>query len=216
MRDLQLIHRSFSAARMRTFERAIGAAPVHPFALYQWNLRISCAFLLPLHVCEVVIRNAVAEALEQQHGARWPWQRGFYSSLPSGGPASYNARAELQQASARFASTSSVVAALRFAFWQHMFTQRFDAGLWRPTLHRVLPGAGHLGPPHVVRATLHADLQGVRLLRNRIAHHEPVFTRDLGEDLATITRVVAMRCPEVVRWMDREETVTPLLLQRPA
>ncbi|WP_448132876.1 hypothetical protein [Stenotrophomonas rhizophila] len=215
MRDLQLIHRSFSAARMRTFERAIGSAAVHPFTLYQWNLRISGAFLLPLHVCEVVIRNAVAEALEQQHGERWPWQRGFYSSLPGSGSDGYNARAELQRATARFPTTSSVIAALRFAFWQHMFTQRFDAGLWRPTLHRVLPGAGQLGPPHGVRATLHADLQRVRTLRNRIAHHEPVFMRDLGEDFATITKLVGLRCPDVVRWMDRVETVTPLLLQRP-
>lgn len=212
--DLPLIHRSFSAARMRTFERASGTAQSSPLTLYQWNMHISGAFLLPLHVCEVVIRNAVAEALEHQHGPRWPWQSGFVSSLPGGGATTYNARTELQRAASSHCSTSSVVAALRFAFWQHMFTQRFDHALWRPTLHHVLPGAAVAGPIHLVRAGLHADLQRVRLLRNRIAHHEPVFMRDLANDLDTLARVVGMRCPEVQAWMQREEAVTRLLQQR--
>lgn len=214
MRDTQLIHRSFSAARMRTFELAAAASPVHPFALYHWNMRVSAALLLPLHVCEVVIRNAVADALALQHGAHWPWQPGLQASLPSG-RAGYNARDELHRAAAACPSTPAVVAALRFAFWQHMFTQRFDRSLWRPSLHRVMPGTNTLGPVHSARAVLHADLQRVRMLRNRIAHHEPIFMRDLDEDLATITRLVRMRCTQVEQWMRQEETVTALLLQRP-
>lgn len=69
--DQHLIHRSFSAARMTTYEGAVARAQLraHPFELYRWNMRVSGAFLLPLHTCEVVTRNAVAEAVAQQHGA---------------------------------------------------------------------------------------------------------------------------------------------------
>lgn len=199
---------------MRTFECAVASAVIHPLALYHWNMRISAAFLLPLHVCEVVIRNAVAEALEQQHGVRWPWQEGLHASLP-GSAGSYNARDELRHAAARCTSTPSVVATLRFAFWQQLFTQRFDHGLWRLALPRVLPGSSRIGPPHIARTHLHTALQRIRLLRNRIAHHEPIFTRDLADDLATIARIVTLRCPEVERWMRHSETVTALLRQRP-
>ncbi|WP_422509428.1 hypothetical protein [Stenotrophomonas sp. GZD-301] len=199
---------------MGTFERAASAAPVHPFALYLWNMRVSAALLLPLHVCEVVLRNAIADALALQHGPHWPWRPGLRASLP-GGASGYNAREELSRAAAGCSSTPSVVSTLRFAFWQNMFTQRFDRSLWRPTLHRVMPGTAALGAVHIARAALHADVQRVRLLRNRIAHHEPVFMRDLGEDLATMGRIVRLRCAQVDQWMQRQETVTQLLHQRP-
>ncbi|WP_167390360.1 hypothetical protein [Stenotrophomonas bentonitica] len=216
MRDQHLIHRSFSAARMTTYEGAVAHARLrtHPFELYRWNMRVSGAFLLPLHTCEVVIRNAVAEAVAQQHGALWPWQEGFRTSLP-GGTARYNAREELRRAASKHTSTAGVIASLRFAFWQHLFTQRFDRTLWSKTLRRVLPGADPDVPGHLVRAQLHGNLEQVRQLRNRIAHHEPIFARDLALDLATIGRIVQMRCAHIERWMNRHESVTSLLKRRP-
>lgn len=200
---------------MSTFERMVQGDPAQSFALYQWNMRISSAFLLPLHVCEITVRNAVAEALTRQHGERWPWQPGWQSSLPGGGASGYNARDELRRAAAMCNSASSVVATLRFAFWQHMFTRRFDRSLWHPALHQILPGARSIGPVPLVRSGLHADLQQVRLLRNRIAHHEPVFTRDLEGELDILCRIVGLRCPHVAQWMRHVEQVTPLLLQCP-
>jgi len=70
-------------------------------------------------------------------------------------------------------------------------------------------------PEHLLRAQLHSHLEHVRQLRNRIAHHEPVFARDLALDLATIGRIVQMRCPHIERWMTRHESVTSLLERRP-
>ena len=177
-------------------------------------MRVGGAFLLPLHTCEVVIRNAVAEAVAQQHGALRPWQEGFRTSLP-GGTARYNAREELRRAASKHTSTAAVIASLRFAFWQHLFTQRFDRTLWSKTLRRVLPGADPDVPGHLVRAQLHGNLEQVRQLRNRIAHHEPIFARDLALDLATIGRIVQMRCAHIERWMNRHESVTSLLKRRP-
>lgn len=216
MRDLRLIHRSFSAARMTTYERAVtlGQLSAHPFELYRWNMRVSGAFMLPLHTCEVIVRNEVAEALLQRHGPLWPWQEGFRASLP-GGAARYNARDELLRAASRHASTAAVIASLRFAFWQHLFTQRFDQTLWATTLKDVFPGAEPAMPRHLLRARMHADLEQIRQLRNRIAHHEPIFARDLALDLVTIGRIVQMRCTDVERWMTRNESVTSLLKQRP-
>lgn len=168
----------------------------------------------PLHTCEVIVRNAVAEALLQRHGPLWSWQEGFRASLP-GGAARYNARDELLRAASRHASTAAVIASLRFAFWQHLFTQRFDQTLWATTLKDVFPGAEPAMPRHLLRARMHADLEQIRQLRNRIAHHEPIFARDLALDLVTIGRIVQMRCTDVERWMTRNESVTSLLKQRP-
>lgn len=74
-----------SAARMGTFEVAAGVqSDDDPAALllYAWNAEVSGAFLAPLHVCEVVVRNAVSDALEALYGPRWPWSATFERSLP--------------------------------------------------------------------------------------------------------------------------------------
>ena len=51
-------------------------------ALYAWNAQVSAAFMHPLHICEVVVRNGVASVIEEVYGERWPWSPGFFQSLP--------------------------------------------------------------------------------------------------------------------------------------
>ena len=41
--------------------------------------------MTPISVCEVVIRNAVDEALTALHGTNWPSDHGFYLTLPRKG-----------------------------------------------------------------------------------------------------------------------------------
>jgi len=63
---INAVRAALSAARMGTFEAAAGVqSDDDPAALllYAWNAEVSGAFLAPLHVCEVVIRNAVSDAL---------------------------------------------------------------------------------------------------------------------------------------------------------
>lgn len=50
--------------------------------LYEWNLDVSSALIVPLQVCEVAVRHGIAEAIEAVHGANWPWNNGFIRSLP--------------------------------------------------------------------------------------------------------------------------------------
>ncbi|WP_371421245.1 hypothetical protein [Tardiphaga sp.] len=51
-------------------------------ALHEWNLDLSGALIVPLQVCEVAVRNGVAEAIERVHRTNWPWNNGFIRSLP--------------------------------------------------------------------------------------------------------------------------------------
>jgi len=54
---------------------AVGDVGPAALALYEWNAQISGAFMAPLHICEVVIRNAVSDALTDVRNTRsrpWP------------------------------------------------------------------------------------------------------------------------------------------------
>lgn len=55
----------------------------------------------------------------------------------------------------------------------------------------------------------------VRGLRNRIAHHEPVFQRNLDADYARIERLVGWRCPRTKTWMNEIDMVRELLKVKP-
>lgn len=84
---IRAVRRALSDARLSTFERAVVTKSVDdpaPLGLYTWNAVISGALLAPLQVCEVVIRNAVSDALESIYGSEWPWNRSFEGSLPHG------------------------------------------------------------------------------------------------------------------------------------
>jgi len=110
---------------------------------------------------------------------------------------------------------ADVIPALGFVFWQKIFTQRFDARLWSHCMASVLPGANVSTPWHLTRAQIHDDLEQIRRLRNRIAHHEPIFARALADDFAAILRVIGRRCGRTTEWMSDHESVTQLLVDRP-
>ena len=82
------------------------------------------------------------------------------------------------------ATPGHVVAALPFGFWVSLLSSgggaTYETRLWRPALHRAFPH--YRGP----RRSVHQRLVTMRLLRKRIAHHEPIHYRHLAADHATM------------------------------
>lgn len=213
------IQAALSLARVSTYENASARIPQLPvvadaLALYAWNARISAALMVPLHVCEVVIRNAVADALERVYGPAWPWSSGFQRSLPV--PTfGYNPNQDLTSVARRFGTTGKVIPELKFIFWQTMFTSRFDKRLWNPHLRTVLPHLDGSKTVSQLRSTVFSDLDVLRLLRNRIAHHEPIFNRNLADDLAKIDELIGFRCPVTAAWMRAQEQASAVIAAKP-
>lgn len=217
---IQEIRAALSAARMSTYEAITGVNgddDTSALDLYIWNAQISGAFLAPLHICEVVIRNAISDALAWKYGANWPWSSAFEMSLPSP-PVGYNARRDLfdaRQKAPVVGQTGKVIAELKFVFWQRMFTSRHDQRLWSHKLTTVLPHLDSTQTYQQLRKNLYDDLEALRVLRNRIAHHEPILSRNLQEDFSRIAQVIGYRSGETANWMLRYQQVTQLLRDRP-
>jgi len=196
---------ALSAARINTYEIAAGTTGNEDLSglnLYLWNAQISGEFLTPLHICEVVIRNAVADAIEQQYGNQWPWSKTFQTSLPS--PPSlkvYNPQKNLCDVSKKQVTVGKVIPELNFVFWQKMFTKRHDVRLWDKYLLNVMPGCDKAQSIKNLRQSIFQDIDTVRELRNRIAHHEPIFKRDLANDYNTIIRLITYRSQETADWI---------------
>lgn len=183
-------------------------------ALYQWNLEISAALIVPIQIFEVAIRNAVAEVLENVHTQNWPWTQGFITSLPNP-KKGYSARQDLLNVGAQQPTMGKVVAELKFIFWQKMFTQTHDNVLWIPHLECLFPNANKGTSVYLLRKDIHDVICQIRKLRNRIAHHEPIFTRNLQDDYEAILRVVNWRDTTTAQWMDDVQGVSDTLIRKP-
>lgn len=206
------IRATLSTPRSGTYIAAAGGDTVKAVELYGWNARVSSAFMLPAHFAEVSTRNAAADVLESVYGPQWPWSQTFEASLPNSGR--YNPRRDLQNARAGNQTTGKVIAELKFVFWQKLFTVRNDVRLWDPHISRAFPHAPTM-PVASLRIRIYQDLDVLRRLRNRLAHHEPVFTRNLLDDLTRTLDLIELRNRSTSDWVRAMEDVTQVLAERP-
>lgn len=206
------IRAALSAPRSGTYIAACGGDTAKAVDLYGWNARVSAALMLPAHFAEISTRNAAADVLERLYGPRWPWNPTFEASLPSTGR--YNPRRDLQSTRSSNPTTGKVIAELKFVFWQKLFTSRNDVRLWEPHIAWAFPYASAM-PAASLRNRVYQDLDVLRHLRNRLAHHEPVFTRNLLDDLTRTLDLIELRSRNTSDWVRAMEDVTTILAERP-
>lgn len=186
--------------------------------LYGWNARVASAFLFPLHLFEISVRNAVANATAATYNADWPWVENFERSLPRPHYPHFSPHQEVLKVRKRHEnpqSTGKVIADLKFAFWVSMFTLRHEPRLWQPYIKLEFPNAPAAMTVQQLRIRIYTVSDTVRQLRNRIAHHEPIFDLDLIAVYETIEEIIGYRCLDTLAWMRRAETVTNFLLVDP-
>lgn len=88
-----------------------------------------------------------------------------------------------------------MVAELSFGFWKFLLVKRYEAALWTGYLRHAFP---NLQPQS--RAVVYRALDELHTVRNRIAHHEPVHSRDLTADTLTIYRLLDWIDADVRAW----------------
>lgn len=214
--QLHHLPNALSAPRFATYLQARGGDRADALALYRWNIEVSSAFLVPLHVLEVTLRNAIVEAIEGVHGGTWPWSAGFIRSLPNPPAPNYSPTRDLRALCQKHQTAGKIIADLKFVFWEKMLTSRHQGRLWGNAFPVVFPNAPQvLGGSAQNRADLRNDVEEIRKLRNRIAHHEPIFTRALHDDLDRMVRAVRWRCDTTADWLLGIDPVAPLLAKMP-
>lgn len=157
--------------------------------LYEENTRLSESFYSPLQAVEVCLRNGIHAQMKDRYGDGW-WRN---PETPLSNESSRMISDVLLglQRSRQSASSGSVIAELKFAFWVGLLGPRYDATLWRTNLHRAFRAGG--GRP---RRIVHGRFNAIRRFRNRVAHHEPIFDKPLVQMHSEII--------EAIEWMSRE------------
>lgn len=169
--------------------------------------------MVPAHFTEVVARNAVDEVLTIEFGPRWPWVQTFELSLPN--PRNgYSPRRDLQLSRGRMPTTGKVIAELKFVFWCHMFTSRHETRLWDKHILSLFPGSSEVIAA-TLRLRIYNDLEVIRRVRNRVAHHEPIHAYDVADALQRMHEIVAARSGETALWLGTIDHSGTVLANRP-
>tara|TARA_B100001093_G_scaffold470170_1_gene491459 strand:- start:156 stop:374 length:219 start_codon:yes stop_codon:yes gene_type:complete len=66
-----------------------------------------------------------------------------------------------------------------------------------------------------LREKIFNDINPIRKLRNRIAHHEPIFARNNQDDYNIIYELISYRDTITADWMQDIQNVTQLIARRP-
>lgn len=83
---------------------------------------------------------------------------------------------------------SQVIAQLTIHFWKRMFSENYEQTLWKPALKTVFPNKT------LSRSDVAEQLEVVYEMRNRLAHHEPVYGARLDRILQAIDFVTLNLC----------------------
>ena len=160
---------------------------------------VSAAFYIPLQVAEVALRNACDRDLTSLFGANWHTDAAFVSGNRDLVGTIADTKNNLRS-SGLPVDTPHIVAALSFGFWTRLFARSRDRSIWTPGLHRVFIRHRLVSGSPSTRAAAAQQLQHLRLFRNRIAHHEPIYHRALAADLTSVITLAECLYEDVGAW----------------
>lgn len=198
---------TISYPRFTKYLKAASSQKQKAIRLYVINTKISGAFMADLHFLEIALRNKFTQQLSKTYGNDWFNNLRFTQLLNPGSQrilhkAIKKASRTLPPGTSLSLLPGKVVSELSFGFWHMMLESKLEHKLWIPCLHKAfLPRK----PPK--RSDFNQNLEKLRQLRNRIAHHEPIFHQDLANLEKLIFEITHTICPETAFLMKKTSSV---------
>ncbi|MBM7366238.1 hypothetical protein [Gordonia hydrophobica] len=212
--DSAVLGSLLTVTRLRSYLAATRGDLPAALRLYDWNTVVSAAVLATVAMVEVVVRNAMDTQL-----TLWADRRGEDSwletiPLESRGLDDLDRAqkaVEVRGVSAQF--HDHVVAELGLGFWRYLAAQRYLTSLWVPALGKAFPH-GYRDVRERRRA-VERRLAALTIVRNRVAHHEPIHRRDLSADLRAAVELATWVHPIAGEWVATRSPLEPVIARRP-
>ncbi|WP_156311702.1 hypothetical protein [Methylobacterium platani] len=185
---------SLSRPRFNRYLAETESDRARALSLYGWNSQLSKEFYTYLQAWEICLRNRINEFLIHRYGGSWP-----YDAAGLGRQLARIDKERLSQARDRQerlrcrapASLPAIVPDLSAGFWVSQLSKHYEiAHVWRRNLAQIFPHDRVLDRP-----AAWGICDEMLTLRNRIAHHEPIFHLPLEQRYRDLQRIVAALCP---------------------
>ena len=201
--DMTAVARSIPAARMQPYLDLCNGDYVQGTNFYLWNIEVSGAFWGSFNLLEVSLRNSIHQRLIKVAGRTDWWVAADILHL--------NERLILEKVKEKFKEKGvtfeegDLISELGLGFWVALLSKKYHQSLWVKSLEGAFPGYSGR------RSDLYMDLDRLRKLRNRIAHHEPIYRRNLSKDQESICEILGYLNDEVEKLVRNFSRVPNLL-----
>ena len=197
--DQNFFERSFSAARMRPYYIKYPGHRKRAEKHYRQNIQLAESLVSSLSIFEVSLRNALIRELERMTGQK-EWYHCFQTDPKLKGLYKYVRTAtDHIKARGEVITPDKINGELTLGFWVSLFNAEYERTLWK-SLRNSFP---NLSKAKRQRKNVSAPLNTIRLLRNRVFHHEAISWNlpRLRELHNLISTVIGWIDPSLPRWL---------------
>lgn len=140
--------------------------------LYRSNIDLSLKIFSVIGVLEVILRNSIDRYMISQKGPLWIEDAvapgGYLETHPECEKSFHSVHEAIHTLGLQYCH-DSLIAKLGFGFWRHQFALKEFAAS-NCNLMEVFTNR----PPRISKNDIYKRLSQVNIIRNRIAHHEPI------------------------------------------
>lgn len=208
--DLAKVEQRLSQIRLSSYLSARQGNLTKALELYVWNIELSGSLFEAIAIAEVVLRNEFDTNLTA-------WAQIAGSDWMDIAPIDSKGKKDIKKARVRNAKNPShgkVVAELNFGFWRFLAAKRYLHTIWIPMMNNSFPNLA--GSPGFKRQQIEFAMDRLWFLRNRIGHHEPIFSRDINKDLQAMNQLLDWICVDTSQWATQLRRVDIVLNRRPS
>jgi len=193
----------YSDKNLKRLERAISAERLKPYLvrargdiwialqLYIRNQELSEALYGVVQGYEVFLRNVTNSTLGKDFERDNWWE---VASLRDRERQDVDNAKQAISARNVQETPGRIVAELNLGFWTNLYSNYYEHTLWVPHLRALFPIS-------MARKKLHDRLDSLKVLRNRIAHHETLGRRNVKQDYDDLLETIGWMSPTVRDWI---------------
>jgi hypothetical protein len=201
----EILRRKISAERLSPYLVQTAGDLELALRLYAWNTSISESLYGIMQGFEVVLRNSSHSKLSVGFAnERW-WD--VASLRDSERDDILDAESNLRRRGVTI-TAGRIVAELNLAFWTNLYSNFYEQQFWVKHLRTVFPSK-------IDRKRLHARFESIKLLRNRLAHHETLIRRSVQRDHAELLDAISWMSPNFKAWMGESDLFHERFAGRP-
>lgn len=205
--NVQLLEQWVSRDRLTRYRKTSESTA----ELYLWNAELAAAYFEIIGHAEILLRNVFHKRLSP-HSADERWYVDT-ERFPFNDHAKHDVKTAIRRATKGGLPEypGKVIAELSFGFWRFLLSKKYQSTIW-PV---IAPGFTGVPAHKRRRHELENAAKRINELRNRVAHHEPVFHNSHErylEDIYTIAHYVDARAESMLRNRSR---VLEVLDRRP-
>lgn len=210
--ESRALTRCLSVPRLASYRARCGGDLAKAITLYEWNAEVTGAMWETIGHLEVALRNAMSARLTVRHqllGRSGDWLDDPFAELDRAAHDDIAKACDRVRRNRKPVTQDQIVSELSFGFWRFLLTRRYATTLW-PDLAAAFPNS-----PNRNRATIDGPVHRLHLFRNRLAHHQRIWTAPLDDRWADMTTVLGYIDAEFTTWATRTSRVPSVLAARP-